>query len=283
MSPQQIAEYLKETRSIRGWFWPAAAYLFGLIEDHQNRCSVSGGFFEIGVFHGKSTHLLARMARERGQTLGVCDLFGTDDESHARAGGGFYSTFQSHLSGAFDSLGFLRVFIKPSNRLTTADTTTDCRFFHIDGDHEAASVANDLAVAARAVNERGVVIVDDIYNFAWPGVAEGFFQFMASRPGELAPIAMGFNKLVLCRPAARAMYESLFDDAAAPWRFIPRGPTSLKTLDLCGWKTRVFHVPSYRSPDPLRTTLTMLYQHAPRLSDRVSRLVRYHARAGTAS
>jgi len=283
MSPQQIAEYLKQSRSIRGWFWPAAAYLFGLIEDHQHRSGVAGDFFEIGAFHGKSTLLLAHMARNRGQTLGVCDLFGADDEAHARDGRGFYSTFHSNLSDAFDSLDFLRVFIKPSNRLTPTDTTLDCRFFHIDGDHEAESVASDLMVAAGAVNERGVVIVDDIYNFAWPGVAEGFFRFMANRPGELSPIAMGFNKLVLCRPAARALYESLFDDAAAPWRFVPRGPTSLKTLDLCGWKTRVFHVPSYRSPDPLRATLTMLYQHAPRLSDRVSRLVRYHARAGTAS
>jgi hypothetical protein len=76
------------------------------------------------------------------------------------------------------------------------------------------------------------------------------------------------------------MYAEWLADAPRCWEFIPRGPLSIKTTELCGHETFVFHIPSYKSPDPMRTTLSMLHHHAPALTDRLSRLVRYHARTG---
>lgn len=281
MQPREVREYLKEVRPVRGWFWPAAAYLFGMIDELQKSLGITGNLFEIGAFHGKSTLLLGRMTRpECGEQLGVCDAFDAPDAASALAGRGFYREFAAHIEAAFPRRDFLRVFIKSSSDLTPEETTTNCRFFHVDGDHDAAQVTRDLAVAAGAIGEAGVIAVDDIYNFAWPGVAEGFFSFMNTHAGQFVPLAMGFNKLLLVRPAARKLYEDAFEDPDACWQFIPRGPVSIKKQALCGMPTYLFHVPSYKSPDPLRQTLTLLHQHSPRWSDRLSRLIRYHDRVG---
>lgn len=280
MKPDQVTQYLRDIRHVRGWFWPAAAYLFAMIDEFQRARGLAGNLFEIGAFHGKSTLLLAQMTDPSREILGVCDAFGAADEKSARAGEGFYRQFAANIDAAIPSHDFIRVFIKSSSDLTTDETTTNCRFFHVDGDHDAAQVASDIAVAEKALAPHGVMAIDDIYNFAWPGVAEGFFQFMNDRKDALAPLAMGFNKLLLVRPGAKKLYAELFEDPAICWRSIPRGPVSIKKQSLCGQPTYLFHVPSYKSPDPLRTTLSMLHQHTPRWSDRLSRVVRYHSRAG---
>ncbi|MEK6644167.1 MAG: class I SAM-dependent methyltransferase [Planctomycetota bacterium] len=251
-----------------------------MVDEIQVRHGAEGGLFEIGAFHGKSTLLLGHLVGGTSQALGVCDCFGVDDPADVGRGLGFHGDFMRTMRGGLERLDFMRVFIKPSTQLTEEDTTRQCRLFHIDGDHAAESVCHDLKVAADAVHEEGVAILDDIYNFAWPGVAEGFFQFMRERPGEFVPLSIGFNKLVLCRAGARAMYAEWLADAPRCWEFIPRGPLSIKTTELCGHETFVFHIPSYKSPDPMRTTLSMLHHHAPVPTDRLSRLVRYHARAG---
>ncbi|HUN80328.1 MAG TPA: class I SAM-dependent methyltransferase [Phycisphaerae bacterium] len=264
-------------RRVRGWFWPAAAHLFGMLDEIQKTAGVRGQLFEIGTFHGKSTILLAGMLEPGSEKLGVCDCFGVD-EAGSR-GGGFFDEFARNVQSHSDRWELIRTFAKPSTRLSVEDTTNDCRFFHIDGDHAAETVCNDLHVAANAVNERGVAVLDDIYNFAWPGVAEGFFRFMRERPGAFVPLCMGFNKLVLCRGPARAMYAEWLTNADRCWEFIPRGPVSLKTVDLCGSETFVFHIPSRKSPDPMRTVLSVLHQHMPGWAEVASRLVGYHAAA----
>ncbi|MCP4247540.1 MAG: class I SAM-dependent methyltransferase, partial [bacterium] len=80
----------------------------------------------------------------------------------------------------------------------------------VDGGHDADLVVNDLETADRAVSDNGLVVLDDMYNFAWPEVAEGFFRFMSSRPGAFVPLAIGFNKAVLTRPRGYELYSPYF-------------------------------------------------------------------------
>jgi hypothetical protein len=61
------------------------------------------------------------------------------------------------------------------------------------------------------------------------------------------------------------------------WLAIPRGPFSLKTVELCGAKCEVFHTPSIRSPDRQRTLLNVVYQHRPNLAELIARLISYHS------
>lgn len=277
---------------MEGWFWPAAAYLIAWLDQRQRLAGVTGDIFEIGAYHGRSAALLASLLRE-GELLGVCDLFGLEARADERptlvnyadaptssgAARGFLPAFLDNMQ-RFAPPGFgerIRILRGSSAALTLDDTGMRCRLVHIDGGHEAADVYADLAVADRALIDDGVVALDDFHNFAWPGVAEGFFKFMHERPGRFAPLAIGFNKGLVCRPAAHAAWNARFIDEANPWSYLPRGPFSLKTVAFHGFETFVFHAPARRSPDVQRTLLTTLHQHKPRLADRIANMLNYHA------
>lgn len=213
----EVHRYLDETRSVEGWFFPVDAYLFGFIDEVQQRESIRGNLFEIGVHHGKTAIFLARCRRDP-ELLGVCDVFEQQELNRDRSGEGSREVFLRNM-GTHP----VRVFAKESARLTAEDTTTECRFVHVDGGHRAEDVLNDLVVAERALHQEGVVALDDVFNPNWPGVSEGFYRFVSAHPGALAPLLIGGNKVLLARPDALARYERHFDaiaDAvAAPFTF----------------------------------------------------------------
>jgi len=199
MHKAAVREYLEATRNVEGWFFPIDAHLFAIVDEIQKREGITGNLFEIGVHHGKTALFLARMAAA-GEALGVCDVFEQQELNRDRSGEGNREIFERHLR---THSAEARIFAKLSSELTGDDTTTRCRFVHIDGGHRPEDVLNDLHVAERALLPEGVVAVDDVFNPNWPGVSEGFYRYA----GELVPIAIGGNKVLLARSAAAARYE----------------------------------------------------------------------------
>jgi hypothetical protein len=77
-----------------------------------------------------------------------------------------------------------------------------------------------LSNAACTCYTAGAVVVDDAFNADWPGVMTGLFQWYYTSAGtkgagagddvaaeaELVPFAIGFNKVVMCRPDMHAAY-----------------------------------------------------------------------------
>jgi hypothetical protein len=212
MKPADAERYLDETRGIEGWFFPIDLQLFALIDEIQKREGIEGNLFEIGVHHGKSAALLARMARDT-EVLGVCDVFDRQELNVDRSGDGSRELFARNLSG-FDP-SRLRVFAMSSHEVRTSHTTSECRFLHIDGGHRPVDVVNDLRVAHEALHARGVVALDDVFNPSWPGVSEGFYRFVSDHADTFVPIAIGGNKVFLTRPDAASVYERHWGDAAA--------------------------------------------------------------------
>lgn len=211
----EVRRFLDDTRDVEGWFFPVDAYLFGFADEVQKREGIAGHLFEIGVHHGKTALFLARAARD-GELLGICDVFEQQNLNRDRSGEGSRELFLRNMRslGTLDDAR-LHVFAKESSALTTNDTTTHCRFFHIDGGHRPDDVMNDLAVAERALLADGLLAVDDLFNPNWPGVGEGFYRFIAARPDAFVPILIGGNKVLLTRPAAAARYERHWSDVAA--------------------------------------------------------------------
>jgi hypothetical protein len=213
----EVTRYLDETRTVEGWFFPVDAYLFGFIDEVQRREGLRGNLFEIGVHHGKTAMFLARCRRDA-ELLGVCDVFEHQELNRDRSGEGSREIFL-HNMGTHP----VHVLAKESARLTPEDTTTECRFVHIDGGHRAEDVVNDLLVAERALLPDGVVALDDAFNPNWPGVSEGFYRFVSSQPNRFAPLLIGGNKVLLARPDAIARYERRFnaiaEAVAAPFTF----------------------------------------------------------------
>ena len=195
MNPRDVAEYLDVTREVEGWFFPIDAYLFAAIDEIQRAEGIRGNLFEIGVHHGKTAIFLARMLRDA-EVLGVCDVFEQQHLNVDRSGEGSRELFERNMR-TFGRPA--RVFAKLSSELTTDDTTTDCRFFHIDGGHRPEDVFTDLETADRALHVDGVVAVDDLFNPSWPGVSEGFYRFLASHSNVFVPILIGGNKAFFAR------------------------------------------------------------------------------------
>ena len=207
MNKLAVADYLKATRGVEGWFFPIDACLFGMIDVIQKREGITGDLFEIGVHHGKTSIALARMAAP-GESVGVCDVFEQQELNADGSGEGSRELFEKNmrLHGGLPE-GGLRVFAKRSAELTPEETTTGCRFFHIDGGHRAGDVVADMRTASRALRPDGVVVVDDVFNPNWPGVGEGYYRFSSERRDVFVPIVIGGNKVFLVRPAAVEIYE----------------------------------------------------------------------------
>lgn len=201
MNKAAVAGYLNATAGVEGWFFPIDAHLFAIADELQQRERIRGNLFEIGVHHGKTALFLTRMARE-GERVGVCDVFERQDLNRDHSGEGNRAIFERHLR---EQGAHVEIFAKLSSELTVDDTTSQCRFVHIDGGHRPENVVNDLGVAARALLPDGIVAVDDVFNPNWPGVSEGFYRFMAN--GAFVPLAIGGNKVLLARPDAAARYE----------------------------------------------------------------------------
>ena len=232
MKKADVAAYLEETRPVEGWFFPVDAYAFAMFDEIQKREGIHGNLFEIGVHHGKTAIMLGRMAAP-GEVVGVCDVFENQDENADRSGEGSLELFVSNMR-AFTTLppSQLSIHTKRSSTLTEDETSNTCRFFHIDGGHRPQDVFGDLVTADRALNADGVIAVDDLFNPNWPGVSEGFYNFLLSRPESLAPVFIGGNKVFFTRRDAAPRYDHYWADRQVLSEFFEPAPF---TFDLKDW------------------------------------------------
>jgi hypothetical protein len=216
MKRREVEDYLRSTRDVEGWFFPIDAYLFALVDRIQNDEGISGNLFEIGVHHGKTAIFLGRAAAGD-EIVGVCDVFGEQQLNVDHSGEGSLALFAGNMLRLGNiAENRVRIFARRSDTLTAVETTSSCRFFHIDGGHRPEDVYADLRTADAALRPDGVVAVDDVFNASWPGVSEGFYQFMDEHPRAFAPIVIGGNKAFLTRPAAVQTYERHWSQGGPP-------------------------------------------------------------------
>jgi hypothetical protein len=263
VTPKDAASLARQTRGIDGWLSPGAIYLFALIDAVQKRNGIAGNLFEIGVHHGKSALVLGAMAQPADR-LGVCDVFGAQSLNVSASGKGDREIFLANFRGAFPDDRFLTIHEKLSSALS-AEEVTACRFLHVDGGHSSPEALADLELCAQCMVPGAVIAVDDAFHPSWPGVTDAVFRFLARRP-EMAPLVIGFNKMLLVEASWRDRYVRVFEDRDDYRRYIPREPYSLKVAEVAGYPTYVFHVHSSRSERSLMTWLHRLRMEYPSLA-----------------
>lgn len=239
----KVRELLDATAGVTGWLFPIDAHLFFLVDAIQKQAGVRGNLFEIGVHHGKTAIMLAHMAAP-GEIVGVCDVFDRQDLNADHSGAGNRRIFEDNMR-RFATMENVRVFAKLSAGLTGDETTTSCRFFHIDGGHRPQDVFSDLETAARALLPHGVVAVDDVFHPSWPGVGEGLYRYLAARAGVFVPIAIGGNKVFFTRPEGASLYRIR--------ELPPELPFDVETKEWLGREVMVAGRRSWVDLDPLRT------------------------------
>ncbi|MBI4357830.1 MAG: class I SAM-dependent methyltransferase [Candidatus Omnitrophica bacterium] len=206
MDLAKLNQYLAVRDTMGGWITPGAAELFAWVDRLQKEEGIVGNLFEIGVHHGKTSVLLGNFADSTKERMGVCDVFGLAEKNITESGHGDREIFLNNFKSYVGDCSFLQVFEKRSAELVLDEIGTGYRFFHIDGGHSAGEVFGDLCLAESALSERGIIAVDDYFNGAWPGVSEGVCRFMFERPARLAPVAVGFNKVLFSRPSQQKWY-----------------------------------------------------------------------------
>ncbi len=103
----------------------------------------------------------------------------------------------------YSDLKFLHVLALSSRGLSASDFPSGFSFCHIDGGHSQEETYNDLRLCQSILVPGGLLALDDYFNPEYPGVCEGAVRFALEQPCALAPLAIGFHKVLFRKlPAA---------------------------------------------------------------------------------
>lgn len=177
------------------------------LSDAQADAGVEGGVAEIGVHRGRL--FIGLQLLEPFRPAVAIDVFGHQHLNLDDSGFGDLRRFEANVRRWAD---WSRVVVEQadSTSLTGADVRQRAegriRLFSIDGGHTADVVLRDLRTAEGSLADGGIVILDDVFNEAWPGVAVGTLQYL-DRDGTLVPFAIGFNKTYLTNAAHTSAYR----------------------------------------------------------------------------
>lgn len=196
------ADYAIRNR-VEGWLDPAAAQI--TVEVARNIDIIGRATCEIGVHHGKYAILLGLLTG--GRLVGF-DLFERQSENIDNSGSGDRRIFlQNSTNFGIKSENVNAITIN-SNDLSFNDVIDYCGdrpvLFSIDGAHTEYATQNDLSIAAESLASDGVVMLDDVFNPNFPGVASGLFLFLNKYPDKLHPFCIGGGKLFFAGSEATA-------------------------------------------------------------------------------
>jgi hypothetical protein len=185
-------------KAVNGWLEPLAVDLIATLSRQQAKLGISGGIGEIGIHHGR-LFILLHLLRQANERSAAYDLFDMQEENVDASGLGDKAIFLDNLRR--HGCDVERIVVKSRNSLhmTAAEVRADAgpmRLFSVDGGHTADITASDLALAEASLCPGGIVILDDYFNQAWPGVSEGAARYLGSGTSTLVPVAIGGNKFI---------------------------------------------------------------------------------------
>ena len=199
---EKIQEYFTtHINSLDGWFYPIDALLFAYISEIQEQCSFYGNLCEVGVFKGKSLSFLCLMANELEKVYGI-DLYDGSDYS---------DTLKTIFTVTGDEKS--AVLIQENSLNITFDELVKIigaplRFLHIDAGHLFEEVLSDLEKFSQLMSPIGVVVLDDYYDRAYPGICAAVHSFLINDNfTNFVPFAIGANKIYLCNPSLANHYQ----------------------------------------------------------------------------
>lgn len=208
--------------TVKGWLAPGSALVISNLLELQLLNQVPGDVAEIGVYHGRTFILLAKMLRPGEAIVGI-DPFAMKGES-------FRQAFEGNLAAHGVAAAQVRIQQGLSKDLSADQIAAlfpnPVRFFHIDGDHSYDAIQVDLALAERLLHPEGIIVMDDFLHSQHPDVTESIFDYLKSGKTGLVPflqtenpgsIALGAPKLFLCRREVAPDYLAQFRQLHAKW------------------------------------------------------------------
>jgi hypothetical protein len=178
----------------------AARIIVGLLRQ-QTQGRITGHLAEIGVFEGRLLIAMAHCLALDERILGI-DHFAWPDA-------GIRGRFEANCA-AHGVPAKRLVVVEGDSRLMKPPQLTgalggEARFVHVDGEHTAEHLHNDLRLAAALTAEDGIVALDDMLHPGYPTLALTVHAFLDEHP-EWRVVAIidredivGAAKYLLCR------------------------------------------------------------------------------------
>lgn len=204
---KKLKYYVKKGhRSVEGWLTTVALKAIIEIASVQEKESIKGPVCEVGVHHGR-LFILLHLITAKNEISAAWDLFQNQHENTENSGKGDRHMLLKNLVKHGCDTARITIRAKNSLHLTSEEIMETCggrpRLFSVDGGHTAEITYNDLSIAASSLCNGGVIILDDFFNEAWPGVAEGTCRYMFENP-ELSAVAIVGNKIMFTNSASAA-------------------------------------------------------------------------------
>jgi hypothetical protein len=145
----------------------------------QTEHGIGGHFAEIGTFEGRFFIALAHALAPGERAIGI-DHFEWPDA-------GVIDRFRRHLA-AHGPNGERAIVVKADSRkMRPAELLAHApgkrvRFFHVDGEHTAEHLENDLALGYGSLDEKGVLCLDDMLHPGYPLLALTVDAFLREHP-----------------------------------------------------------------------------------------------------
>jgi hypothetical protein len=219
-----IDRYLAERyERVRGMSSRFAAAICGHLIRRQTELGIAGDIAEIGPFEGRFFIAMALGLAPGESALGI-DLF---DWPNA----GVLDRFLANC----DANGLRRdrfTAWKQQSRDITPEAlraklkTGMVRFFHIDGEHEHASLTSDLELAHAVMHPDGVIALDDMLHPGYPMLITAVIDYLGRHPEMVVMCIIDREdivaaaKFLLCRKDAVARYEQDLMTSFSAFHFI---------------------------------------------------------------
>jgi hypothetical protein len=192
-----LKAYIERYSEIPGFFSQKAMFDWDFFFTQQNNCGISGHFLEIGVYRGKSA-VLGALYLKADETCILNDIHSM--ETAAAAIETFRPMNNIYIEGRSAELA-------ADQRI--APYKGHFRWIHVDGDHTGHAAFQDLQLAGASLSERGIICIDDFFNFRYPQLTAAVYRFLFDEVFGFTMLFCGANKCYLCWASAYALYESL--------------------------------------------------------------------------
>jgi hypothetical protein len=197
----------------------AVGPIVNMLSQIQHGKGIYASIAELGVHHGRFTGFLFVTARST-EKLIVADLFEQQDKNVDKSGLGdkkrFLKGLQTYALGEQD----VHTLFTGSTDELAFDWPDQAgfepfRMISVDASHTAELTFNDLQLAFCNLVLGGVVILDDWFHSMWPGVVEGYYQFVDHGPTQdVYPFLICESKLFVTndKDFHKRYYDSLKND-----------------------------------------------------------------------
>ncbi len=164
---------------IRGMSSRFAAAICGHLLRHQSARGISGDFLEIGTFEGRFFVAMALLLEPGEHALGI-DVFTWPSPA-------VYDHLLENCAAAGLAVSSYTAWKVDTRTVTASDLRArlpagKARFIHVDSEHLAECLRNDLTLAHAVLHPDGVIALDDMLHPGYPTLITTVLEYLARHP-----------------------------------------------------------------------------------------------------